>query len=323
MVRLHSDRAKEMLAKPVRAWAGRRGLYQTFTSGDDAPANGRIESEILQFKRRLRLTLQSSAAKTEEWPSVARHSSEERLRAQLQKVGLRQHAMLPYNVRVLVKTKLWHKRFTQGMASPYFQATLKGPSPLMHHGWVVQTDKGLVQHARSVVTTDPNAERAMLELVGDPMRPVHRMVGKQPVAGDQVEPPKLMDETKRDGPDSVSAEGRLGIEGQVPGSVPAEGEDGEGSQYEPSIYEGDEHVERMEEVENPDVNDIWGEAHGPGEPSALRALHGDDGEPMVVPTNLVGGSPGAFQPHKPHKQHEMLMLERLWNLCRLQTQHCG
>lgn len=94
MVRLHSDRAKEMLAKPVRARAGRRGLYQTFTSGDDAPANGRIESEILQFKRRLRLTLQSSAAKTEEWPSVARHSSEERLRAQLQKVGLRQHAML-------------------------------------------------------------------------------------------------------------------------------------------------------------------------------------------------------------------------------------
>ena len=170
------------------------------------------------------------------------------------------------------------------------------------------------------MTTDPNAERAMLELVGDPMRPVHRMVGKQPVAGDQVEPPKLMDETKRDG---VSAEGRLGIEGQVPGSVPAEGEDGEGSQYEPSIYEGDEHVERMEEVENPDVNDIWGEAHGPGESSALRALHGDDGEPMVVPTNLVGGSPGAFQPHKPHKQHEMLMLERLWNLCRLQTQHCG
>ena len=87
MIRLHSDRAKEMLAKPVREWAGRRGLYQTFTSGDDAPANGRIESEILQFKRRLRLTLQSSAAKTEEWPSVARHSSEERLRAQLQKVG--------------------------------------------------------------------------------------------------------------------------------------------------------------------------------------------------------------------------------------------
>ena len=78
----------------------------------------------------------------------------------------------------------------------------------MHHGWVVQTDKGLIQHARSVLTTDPNAERAMLELVGDPMRPVHRMVGKQPVAGDQVEPPKLMDETKRDGPDSVSAEGR-------------------------------------------------------------------------------------------------------------------
>ena len=287
MVRLHSDRAKEMLSKPVRAWAGRRGLYQTFTSGDDAPSNGRIESEILQFKRRLRLTLQSAAAKVEEWPSVARHSSEERLRAQLQKVGLRQHAMLPYNVRVLVKTKLWHKRFTQGMASPYFQATLKGPSPLMNHGWIVQTDKGLIQHARSVVTTDPNAERAMLELIGDPLRPLHRLVGKQSV-GEKVEPPNLMDEAKRAGPDSESAAGRLGVEGEVPGSVPAARGDGEESQYEPSIYMGEDHGERMEEVEDVQPEDIWGDDPDPGEPSALRALHGD-GEPLGVPTNLVGG----------------------------------
>ena len=53
---------------------------------------------------------------------------------------------------------------------------------------------------------------------------------------------------KPNGPDSESAEGRLGLEGQVPGSVPAEGGDGEGSQYEPSIYEGDDDGERMEEV---------------------------------------------------------------------------
>ena len=45
----------------------------------------------------------------------------------------------------------------------------------------------------------------------------------------------------------------------------------------------------MEEVENPDVNDMWGEAHGPGEPSALRALHGDDGEPMGVSDQLGRG----------------------------------
>eukprot|EP00435_Cladocopium_sp_Y103_P011438 s3784_g3.t1 len=87
MLRLHSDRAREIISKPVQKWAARRGLFQTVTAGDDAPANGRIESEILQFKRRLRLTLQSAAAKVEEWPSVARHSSEERLRAQLQRVG--------------------------------------------------------------------------------------------------------------------------------------------------------------------------------------------------------------------------------------------
>ena len=66
--------------------------------------------------------------------------------------------MLPYTVRVLVK-KLWHKRFTQGMASPHFQATLKGPSPLRNHGWIVQTDKGLIQHARSVVTCRKQREQ--------------------------------------------------------------------------------------------------------------------------------------------------------------------
>ena len=67
----------------------------------------------------------------------------------------------------------------------------------MHHGdvWSKLT-RASSNMPGSVVTTDLSAERAMLELVGDPMRPVHRMVGKQPAAGDKVEPPQLMDETK-------------------------------------------------------------------------------------------------------------------------------
>ena len=170
-------------------------------------------------------------------------------------------------------------------------------------------NKGLIQHARSVVTTDPNAERAMLELIGDPLRPLHRLVGKQSV-GEKVEPPNLMDEAKRAGPDSESAAGRLGVEGEVPGSVPAARGDGEESQYEPSIYMGEDHGERMEEVEDVQPEDIWGDDPDPGEPSALRALHGD-GEPLGVPTNLVGGSPGAFQPQTQFQPRTT------------QVQHCG
>ena len=135
---------------------------------------------------------------------------------------------------------------------------------------------------------------------------------------------------KPNGPDSESAEGRLGLEGQVPGSVPAEGGDGEGSQYEPSIYEGDDDGERMEEVEYPDVNDIWGRPMVRGSPLLFELF-------MVMMVNLwwfrptwSGGSPGAFQPHKQHKllmlgRHhglEILMVEP-WDLCRLQVQHCG
>ena len=49
--RLHSDRAKELISAPVRQWAAQKGLWQTSTSGDDPPSNGRIEAEIHQWKR--------------------------------------------------------------------------------------------------------------------------------------------------------------------------------------------------------------------------------------------------------------------------------
>ena len=58
--RLHSDRAKELLSSQVEAWATKNHLHQTMTSGDDPQSNGRIESEVCQWKRRLRLTLKSA-----------------------------------------------------------------------------------------------------------------------------------------------------------------------------------------------------------------------------------------------------------------------
>ena len=181
MLRFHSDRAKEFISRPVRSWVASRQMWQTATCGDDAPSNGRIEAELHQWKRRLRLTLKSANAPVAEWPSVGRHVMEERTRSQLANVGLKMPPMVDYNKKVMVKTKLWHKRFTKGMASPYFQAKVKGPSPLMSHGWVVQDDKGKIQHARAVLVTDPNAEQAMLELEDSPRLYPHRLRGKQPV----------------------------------------------------------------------------------------------------------------------------------------------
>ena len=51
----------------------------------------------------------------------------------------------------------------------------------MSHGWVVQGDDGKTQHARAVLTIDPDSERAIMELVEDgdekPLRTPTKTVG--------------------------------------------------------------------------------------------------------------------------------------------------
>jgi len=178
--RCHSDRAKEFISVPVQQWIAKHGWKQSVTGGDDPAANGRVEAEVNQVKRRLRLTMRTSKAKVEEWPNVARHAVEERNRAQLQRLGLRTLPMVDYNREVLVKTKRWHKIHTQGMASPYFAAKIKGPSPLMHNGWTAQDKDGKIQHVRTVLIPDPMADEAILEFETANPGPSHRITGKQP-----------------------------------------------------------------------------------------------------------------------------------------------
>ena len=84
--RCHSDHAKEFVSKPMRQWIAQKGMVQTTTGGDNPASSGRIESELCQWKRRLRLTMASAKVPVEEWPNVARHVMEERNRAQLQRL---------------------------------------------------------------------------------------------------------------------------------------------------------------------------------------------------------------------------------------------
>ena len=199
-LRLHSDRAKELLSTQVEAWAGRNRLVQTMTGGDDPAANGRVEAEVCQWKRRLRLCMKSSQSTIEEWPSVGRHVSEERLRGQLRKLGCKTLPMLPYNERVWVKRKTWHRALVgkAALGSPYFEAKLKGPSPMMSHGWVVQSGEGKVQHARAVLTVDPDSEKAIMELLEDQdEKPRRRIHGKQPPEGAvRVPQPDLLEDPR-------------------------------------------------------------------------------------------------------------------------------
>lgn len=115
------------------------------------------------------------------WPGIARWIGQERLHAQLQVVGVPVKPLLPIGAQVTVKTKRWHRAGFGPLVPPFRTMTLMGPSPLMSTGYVLM-DGTQVQHSRLAIQTDPNADRAVLELqaVEDPGKPDRRLHGKQP-----------------------------------------------------------------------------------------------------------------------------------------------
>ena len=159
--RLHSDKARELIAKPFQRWAAARRIVQTTTGGDDPAAAGHVESEVNQLKRRMRFYLRKAALSHEAWPLALRYAVEERRRFQLNSLGTPTLPMVPFYSPVVVKRKRWHN--PGNLAPPFVSGTLISPSPLMHHGWAVRTSEGLVVHVREAVVPSPLGEAVALE----------------------------------------------------------------------------------------------------------------------------------------------------------------
>ena len=193
MIRVHTDRECAFLSRSFQTFCRRFGLYQTMTGGDEGPSNGRIECEVNQVKRRLRLLIKESGLDRKWWPGIARYVGEERLRRQCAHLGVPSTALLPIGGRVTVKTKRWHRGGFGPLTAPFRTMTIMGPSPFMSQGYVLMEGEQ-VQHARVVVQQDPAAERAVLELqvVPEPGKPPHRLSGKQPMEPilPQLPPPR-------------------------------------------------------------------------------------------------------------------------------------
>ena len=189
--RLHSDRAKEFLSKRVERWCSERLIRQSMTSGDDPASNGHVESEVNQLKRRTRLYLRVAGSEISDWPQAMRYAAEERMRHQLEKLGVPVLSMLPFRAKVLVRSKRWFK--TGAIPSPYVEGRLLGPSPMMLAGWVVQQHDGKVVHAREVVVPSEEGERVRirLEIEDNPEKPRRRLHTKTPPEGVMRLPPTM------------------------------------------------------------------------------------------------------------------------------------
>ncbi len=109
VVRMHCDRARELISAPVRSWLRNRDIYQTTTSGDEPQGSGRAESAVCQVKNGIRLALQASGAPRTFWPLAARQVAEDLLRAQLRRLGMQVPRLLPFRTEALARCKLWQQ----------------------------------------------------------------------------------------------------------------------------------------------------------------------------------------------------------------------
>ena len=68
VMRLHSDRARELVPAPIRKIAEERGIYKTTVPGDSYKENGRAEQVVGALKRATRTILCASKEEVELWP---------------------------------------------------------------------------------------------------------------------------------------------------------------------------------------------------------------------------------------------------------------
>ena len=111
--RMHSDRAREFLAKPVHQWCLDRGIVQTMTPGSAFKTNGRAENEVGMIKKGVRTSISAGACPLDRWPLAVRHVGERRLRNQLNQAGWPVGKLLRFGSKAYALKKSWQDRYAQ------------------------------------------------------------------------------------------------------------------------------------------------------------------------------------------------------------------
>ena len=161
VLRLHSDRARELVSAPIRKFAEERGIYKTTVPGDSYKENGRAEQVVGALKRATRTILCASQEKVELWPLALRHAAERMLRSQLRSLGHPAKPLLPFAAVAYVKKKAWTDRY-QDWRWDREKVQVMGPDAAMSltsgDYWVRSCD------GRYFSTTDAIPEPAEVEI---------------------------------------------------------------------------------------------------------------------------------------------------------------
>ena len=110
-----------------KKWLSNRDILRTTTAADEPQGSGRAEVEVQNLKAQVRLLLRASSSPDEIWPLALRHAAEARCRMQLLSMGIQRPRLLPFGVRALARSKLWHKR-QQAWQYPLQEVVIYGPA---------------------------------------------------------------------------------------------------------------------------------------------------------------------------------------------------
>ena len=74
ILRVHSDRARELRSDPLKRWLLSRGTYTTYTEGQSPQSNGRAESAVRYAKTQTKRLLKAGNFAPRLWPMALRYA---------------------------------------------------------------------------------------------------------------------------------------------------------------------------------------------------------------------------------------------------------
>ena len=147
--RLHSDRGREFNNNLAQKLCHQRDVHQTFTQGDDAKQNGRVESFHARLKGQARSLIKAAAASTQDWPFAMRTAQAAMWAKAMHRLGRPSWQPLPFGTRVKVRTRSW-ERYGDVWADRVQDAVVLAPSVETCKGHVARTHSGTLMHTTAV-----------------------------------------------------------------------------------------------------------------------------------------------------------------------------
>ena len=138
MVRVHSDRARELRSEPLKKWLASRGTYTTYTEGQSPQSNRRAESAVRFAKSNTKRLLKMANLDGKMWPMALQYS----MWSQMQRQLYPDKVLIPFGTRAHVKKKVYGAGGKYDLESRWDVGQYLGPSRDVNEGSVIMMTKG-------------------------------------------------------------------------------------------------------------------------------------------------------------------------------------